>query len=112
MWITSELSVTRSQSASNALENVSDEVLRAPKAGAPLCIRGDCRLFCDNLVERLALFLQSRHFLASANQQVTVEGELGFVANRAVPWDDNHLVRDFRQVGFGSADHAINAAAR
>jgi hypothetical protein len=58
------------------------------------------------------LFLESRHFLASANQQVAVEGELGFVANRAVPWDDNHLVRDFRQVDFGSANHAVDAAAR
>src|SRR5580704_4347144 len=95
---------------SNALENVSDEVFRAPKAVAPLCVGGGSRLGGDNFVERLALFLEGRHFLASVNQQVAVEGELGFVANRAVPWDDNHLVRDFRQVGFGSADHAVDAA--
>src|SRR5580700_7843498 len=103
--------MTRSQSVSNALENVSDEVFRAPKAVAPLCVCGGGRLCGDNFVKRFALFLECRHSLASANQQVAVEGELGFVANRAVAWDDNHRVRDFRQVDFGSADHAVDAAA-
>jgi hypothetical protein len=70
---------------SYALENVSDEVFRAPKAVAPLCVGGGGRLGGDNFVERLALFLEGRHFLASANQQVAVERELRFVANRAVP---------------------------
>ena len=70
------LSVTRSQSASNALENVSDEVFRAPKAAAPLCVCGSGRLCGDNFVERFALFLQSRHFLSSANQQVAIKREL------------------------------------
>src|SRR3984957_12423893 len=106
------VSVTRSQSASNALENVSDEVFRAPKAVAPLCVWGGGRLCSDNFVERFPLFLQSRHFLSSANEQVAIKRELRFVANCAVAWDDNHLVGDFRQVGFGGADHAVDAAAR
>src|SRR5579859_4848010 len=104
--------MTPSQLVSNALENVSDEVFRAPKAVAPLCVGGGSWLCGHNFVERLALFLEGGHFLASANQQVAVEGELGFVANRAVTRDDNHLVRDFRQVELGSADHAVDAAAR
>ena len=33
-----------------------------------------------------------RRSLASADQQVAVKGALGFVANRAMPWDDNHAV--------------------
>src|ERR1700736_3844577 len=103
--------MSRSQSASNAMENVSDEVFRAPKAVAPLFVCGGGRLCGDNFVERFALFLEGRHFLASANQKVAVEGQLGFVANRAAPWDDNHLIRNFRQVEFGSADHAVDAAA-
>src|SRR6266478_5991714 len=104
--------MTRSQSVSNALENVSDEVFRAPKAVAPLCVCGSCRLCGYNLVQRSTLFLESSHFLASADQQVAIKGELGFVANRAVAWDDNRRVRDLRQVSFGSADHAVDAAAR
>src|SRR5215831_4947715 len=59
-----------------------------------------------------ALSLESCHFLASANQQVAIKDELGFVANRAVAWDDNHRVRDFRYIRLGSADHAVDAAAR
>src|SRR6266481_6244729 len=102
--------MTCSQSASNALENVSDEVFRVPKAVAPLCVCGGGRLCGHNFFERFALFLEGGDLLPSANQQVAVEGELGFVANRAVPWDDNHLVRDFRQVDFSGADHAIDAA--
>src|SRR5580693_6965729 len=104
--------MTRSQSVSNALENVSDEVFRAPKAVAPLCVCGGGRLGGHNFVDRFALFLEGGHSVAGANQQVAIKGELGFVANRTVPWDDNHIVRDFRQVGFGSADHPVDAAAR
>jgi hypothetical protein len=51
------VSVTGSQSASNALENVSDEVFRAPKAAAPLCVCCGGRLCSGNFVERFALFL-------------------------------------------------------
>jgi hypothetical protein len=54
-------------SASNALENVSDEVFSAPKAAAPLCVCGCCRLCGDNFVEAFALFLKGRNFLASVN---------------------------------------------
>ena len=52
--------------------------------------------FSKHFVERLALFLQGRNFLASTDQQVAIKGELEFVANRAVAWDDDHLIRDFR----------------
>src|SRR5580693_8455495 len=102
--------MTRSQSVSNALENVSDEVFRAPKAVAPLCVCDCGRLCGHNFVDRFPLFLEGRHFLAGANQKVEVEGELGFIANRTVSWDDNHIVCDFLQVDFGSADHPVDAA--
>jgi putative NADH-flavin reductase len=46
--VTFGLPVTRSQWASNALENVSDEVFRAPKAVAPLFVCGGGRLCGDN----------------------------------------------------------------
>src|ERR1700741_4155261 len=81
---------------SNTLENVSDKILRFPESVAPLCVCGASGLCGDDFVERLPLFLQSRYFLASANQEVVIKGELGFVANRAVAWDDNHAVGDFR----------------
>jgi hypothetical protein len=48
--ITSGLPVTRPQSSSNALENQSDELFRAHKATAPLCIGGGCGLGSDNFV--------------------------------------------------------------
>src|SRR6267143_2154154 len=60
------LPLTCSQSASNALENVSDEVFRVPKAVAPLCVCGGGRLCGHNFVERFALFLEGGHSLASA----------------------------------------------
>src|SRR6516164_10863314 len=91
-------------STSNALENVSNEIFRAPKTVAPLCVCGRSGLCGDNFVERFALFLQGRHFLASANQQVAIKGKLGLVSNRAVAWDHNHRVRYFREVRFGSPD--------
>jgi len=46
-------------STSHALENVSNEILRASKAGAPPFVCGGGRLCGDNFVERFALFLQS-----------------------------------------------------
>src|ERR1700746_3724128 len=90
---------------SNTLENVSDKILRFPESVAPLCVCGASGLGSDDFVERLALFLQGRNFLASTDQQVAMKGELGFVANRAV-------ARDFRWIRLGGADHAIDAAAR
>ena len=96
---------------SNAQENVSDEVSRAPKTVAPLCVCGGGRLCGDNFAECFALFLESRHFLAGANQQVAIKGELGFVSDRAVAGDDNHRIRDSREVRFGSANHAVDATA-
>src|SRR5215471_5473003 len=79
----------------NALKNISDKVFRAPKAVAPFFVCGSGGLCGDNFVQRLALFLESRHFLASTKQQVEIKGELRFVANRPVTWDHNHCVRDF-----------------
>jgi hypothetical protein len=54
-----------------------------------------CRGGGDNFVERFALFFESRHFLASANQQIAVKGELGFVVNSAVAWNDDPLPLSF-----------------
>src|SRR6201987_1840839 len=88
---------------SNTLENVSNKILRFPQSVAPLCVCGGSGLCSDDFVERLASFLQGRNFLASTDQQVAIKGELGFVANRAVAWDDDHLVRDFRSIRLGSA---------
>src|ERR1700746_794978 len=81
---------------SNTLENVSDKILRFPESVAPLCVCGASGLCSDDFFERLALFLQGRNFLASTDQQVAIKGELGFVASRAVAWDDDHLIRHFR----------------
>jgi len=36
---------------------------------------------------------------------------VGFVANGAVPWDDDHFVRTWGNVGFGGANHAVDATA-
>jgi len=84
---------------------------RAPKAVAPLCVWGGGGLCGDNFIERFALFLESRHFLPSVNQQVAIKDELGLVANRAVTWDKDHRVRDFCHVLLGRANHAVDAAA-
>jgi hypothetical protein len=80
----------------NTLENVSDKIFWFPESVAPVCVCRGSGLCGDDFVERLPLFLQSRYFLASTNEQVAIKGELGFVANRAVAWDDDHLVSDFR----------------
>src|SRR5258708_1060830 len=59
---------------SNAPENVSYEVFRAPKAVAPRSACDAVRLFGSNFVERFAFFLKGRHPLASPNQEVAIEG--------------------------------------
>src|ERR1700746_3755642 len=94
--LTSGSPVDSLEVTSNTLENVSDKILRFPESVAPLCVCGASGLCGDDFVQRLPLFLQSRYFLASINEQVAIKGELGFVANRAVAWDDDHLVSDFR----------------
>src|ERR1700740_746109 len=66
---------------SNTLENLSDKILRFPESAAPLCVCGASGLCGDDFVQRLPLFLQSRYFLASINEQVAIKGELGFVAH-------------------------------
>src|SRR6516164_2185376 len=97
---------------SNTLENISDEIFRAPETVAPLCVCCGCRLRGYNFVEGLALFFESCHLLASAGQKVTIKGELGLVTDGAVTRDDDHAGRDLRQVRFGRANHTVNAAAR
>jgi hypothetical protein len=62
---------------------------------------------------RRATFLvfEGGDFFTRGDEQVAVEGKLGFVANGAVPWDDDHFVRNFSKVGFGGANDAVDAAA-
>ena len=68
-------------------------------------------LAADNFVERPALLFEGRDLVPHSNQQIAVEGELGLIANGTMPWDDNHLVRDFGKVSLGSADCAVYAPA-
>ena len=61
----------------NTLENVSDKIFWFPESVAPVCVCCGSGLCGDDFVERLPLFLQSRYFLASANEQVAIKGVLG-----------------------------------
>jgi hypothetical protein len=44
------------------------------------------------------LFFEGGDFFTRADEQVAVEGKLVFVANGAVPWDDDHFVRNFSRL--------------
>ena len=62
--------------SSDSLENVSDKISWFPKSVAPLCVCS-CSRFCgDNFGERFALLLERGYLLASADQQVAIEGKL------------------------------------
>ena len=97
--------------ALDARENQPDELFWAHEATAPLCIGGGRGFGSDNFVERPALLFEGRDLVPHTNQQIAVEGELGLIANGTMPWDDNHLVRDFGKVSLGSADCAVYAPA-
>src|SRR5262249_51799376 len=93
------------------LENESGEHRWTHEATTPFGIVSGCGLRGEDFIQGFTLLFETRNLVADSNQQVAIETELRLVGNGTMPWDDHHLLRDFRQSSLGSKDHPIDTAA-
>src|SRR5215472_548537 len=78
--------------------------------GPPLGVVSTGGLSGNHFFQRLPLLFEGGYLGAERGQHVSKFNELRLVSHRTVPGDDRGFIGDFRQVGFGGADHAVDAA--
>src|SRR5215471_1388298 len=79
--------------------------------GAPLGVVSTGGFSGNHFFQRLPLLFESGYFGAERGQHVPKFNQLRLVSHRTVPGDDRGFIGYFRKVGFGGANHAVDAAA-
>src|ERR1700732_2994004 len=96
---------------SDALIHPSQKRLGTLKTLSPLRIIGGGGFGCDHLFQSPTLLLEFGDFLARVHEHIAKQSEVGFPRDCAMPWNHNRGCTNLREVRFGCANLAIDAAS-
>ena len=65
----------------------------------------------NDFLQGMPLLLEGRNFISKGDKHIPVFDEIRAVADRPMSRNDDGLVRDPGEIGFGGLDHAVDGAA-
>src|SRR6267143_4274397 len=95
----------------NAFIDQFGKELAVNEARSPLGVISSSGLCGHYFIKRLALSFESGNTAANRDEKIAVLDHFGFAADRAVPRNNNGLLRHHREICFRGLDHAVNVSA-
>src|SRR6476620_3201284 len=95
----------------NAFIDQLGKELAVNEARSPLGVISSSGLCGHYFIKRFALPFESGNTVANGSKEIAVFDHFGFAADRAVPRNNNGLVRHPREICFRRLDHAVNVSA-
>src|SRR5258708_39623859 len=95
----------------NAFIDQFGKELAVNEARSPLGVISSSGLCGHYFIKRFALSFESGNTVANGSKDIAVFDHFGLAADRAVPRDNNGLVRHHPEIRFRRLDHAVNVSA-
>src|SRR5260370_15721743 len=95
----------------NAFIDQFGKQLAVNEARSPLGVISSSGLCGHYFIKRFALSFERSNTVANGSKDIAVFDHFGFAADRAVPRNNNGLVRHHREIGLRGLDHSVDASA-